>query len=97
MRGLIKLDMKISGVLNAYSVYSTTNQGQKKTDQAEKNEAKDSFSISEQAGEFQTLLRALTQLPDVREDRVAQISERISAGSYNISANDIAAKIFRNA
>ena len=53
----------------------------------------DSFVVSDQARDFQTVLKAISNAPDIREEKVNDILKRIEEGSYNISANDIADKL----
>jgi negative regulator of flagellin synthesis FlgM len=90
------MDMKIASVLSAYKVYNTNSiPGQKKVNQTDKTEAKDSFTLSEKAGEYQAVRKALAQVPDVREERVTGIQSRIASGNYQVNANDIAAKMFQ--
>lgn len=56
---------------------------------------KDVVSISDKAKDYQTVIRALKDIPDVRADKVAELSEKYQAGNYNISGNDIADKVIR--
>ena len=57
----------------------------------------DGISLSERAKEVVSVTRALGELPDVREDLVRDIKERIEAGTYDISAEDVAEKILGRA
>ena len=38
-------------------------------------------------------MNAVKNTPDIRMDRVNEISAKIASGEYNVSGNDIAAKI----
>jgi len=53
----------------------------------------DSFQATDAARNFNTARRAAADSPDVREARVADIQARIQAGSYSVSAYDIASKL----
>ncbi len=53
----------------------------------------DGMSLSERAKEVVSVTRALGEMPEVREDLVRDIKERIEAGTYDISAEDVAEKI----
>ncbi len=54
---------------------------------------KDEFVLSSEGQSFSELLGKLKNIPDVRQDRVSELSEKIQNGSYNVSAMDIASKI----
>jgi negative regulator of flagellin synthesis FlgM len=86
------MDVKISNVYNAYNIYNN-NIGNVKTDKAGNAAKKDSFSISAQAEEYQMARKALANTPDVREDKITQLSAQVSANNYNVDANAIAESI----
>jgi len=46
-----------------------------------------------QAKDIQIAQNALSTVPDIREDIVRNISERIANGTYTVSAHDVAKKI----
>ncbi|MEA1976187.1 MAG: flagellar biosynthesis anti-sigma factor FlgM [Bacillota bacterium] len=58
---------------------------------------KDKLEISSGAKEFQIAMDAVKKLPDVRQDKVDEIKEKISKGKYNPSAKDVAKKMLNNA
>jgi len=53
----------------------------------------DNLAVSEQAKVFQRLLDKVKALPDVREDKVKEFSEKIARGEFNLEAESIAASI----
>jgi negative regulator of flagellin synthesis FlgM len=53
----------------------------------------DRIELSQQAMDFQVALKALSGLPDIREQKVADIKSRIEAGKYRVEARDIADRI----
>jgi len=53
----------------------------------------DKIEISTQAKEIQVAMKALKELPDVRQDKVDDIRAQIKDGSYKPSAEDVAEKI----
>ena len=53
----------------------------------------DEVILSSQAQGFGPLLQKLQNMPEVRQERVAQLSESISAGKYQVAAKDIAEKL----
>lgn len=55
----------------------------------------DTLSFSSRVSEFGKLVDTLRELPDVRQDRVDALREKISAGEYNPSAEEIADAIFK--
>ncbi len=57
----------------------------------------DGISLSDRARDVVKITRALEEVPEIREDLVADIKERIEAGTYDISAEDVAEKIMGRA
>ncbi|MDI6707248.1 MAG: flagellar biosynthesis anti-sigma factor FlgM [Bacillota bacterium] len=53
----------------------------------------DRIELSAEAKDLQLALRALSQVPEIREGKVADIKNRIRAGEYNVSAEEVADKI----
>ena len=79
----------VSGVYGAYAPEFTAAQPKKAKDPAQK----DSATLSLQAKDFQTARLALAGVPDIREDAVSAVMNRIKKGDYNIRSIDIAEKI----
>lgn len=52
--------------------------------------ANDSLEISSIAKDYQVAKKAAAEVPDVREDKVKDIMERMKAGTYNVSIEDVA-------
>jgi negative regulator of flagellin synthesis FlgM len=57
---------------------------------------KDVVSISTQAKDFQTIFRALKEIPDIRQGKVNELLERYESGNYDIDGNDVAEKVINN-
>ncbi len=55
--------------------------------------ATDSLEISEFGKDYQIAKKAAAEAPDVRADKVKDIMERMKAGTYNVSIEDVAAKM----
>ncbi len=55
----------------------------------------DKVSLSPQARELIKAQQALAALPDIREDKVAEIKTRLAEGRYQIDSDGIAAKMIR--
>lgn len=65
----------------------------KKISKSSETEKKDQFEISQSAKDYQTAKNALSQTPDIREDKVAEIKNAMNTGTYNVSAQEIADKM----
>ena len=46
--------------------------------------------VSSKGQDYQIAKNALAQVPDVREDKVAEYREAMESGSYNVSSQEIA-------
>ena len=55
----------------------------------------DRVALSPEAKQIQDVKKHLDSLPDVREDKVAEIKEQIEAGTYSIDGEKIAFKMLR--
>jgi len=53
----------------------------------------DTFTPSQTAQELERVKEIFNTLPDIREDRVAEIKAKLSSGDYQISAEDVAERI----
>ncbi|MDF2989313.1 MAG: Anti-sigma-28 factor, FlgM [Eubacterium sp.] len=89
--------MKISGeIYNVSKVYDT----QKSVGKIEKTSAvapkKDVVSISNNAKDYQTVAKALKDIPDYRQSKVDEFSEIYSSGSYDVSGKEIVEKLSKS-
>jgi negative regulator of flagellin synthesis FlgM len=55
----------------------------------------DSVSLSSEARSLATSRRAVEAAPDVREDRVAELKQRIARGEYNVPPDVLARKLLK--
>ena len=85
--------MKITKLFNTTNIYNKSNVNDKKLEKTKRS--KDSFVVSDKARDFQTVLKAISNSPDVREEKVNDIIKKMEQGSYNISSEDIANKLLR--
>ena len=53
----------------------------------------DKVEISQFGKDFQIAKQAVADAPDVRADKVAEVKAKLDAGTYNVSADDFAAKL----
>ena len=91
------MDIRVTGAISAYQVYNTNkNDKTRKTSATGNDSGRDAFTLSMQAEDYQQVRNALTQVPDVRTDRVDVIRQRIEAGQYNVSAAAVADRILQN-
>ena len=86
--------MRIPGDLSKVAgIYGT----QKNTGRVGKTEAtaskKDVLSISNEAKDFQTVYKALKDVPDMRQGKVAELTGRLETGGYNVTGRDVADKV----
>lgn len=86
---------KIGGVNKVYNNQKV--EAKKTIREVQKTEGKrDEIQISQEALDFQTVMKSLKiakDLPEVREDVVAQIKEKIEKGTYEVDSSRIAAKM----
>lgn len=83
--------MKITGLFNTVNLY---NKNTKNNTKVNTNKVKnDSFEVSDKAREFQNVLKAVNASPDVREDKINDIMNKIKNGTYNVSSEDLANKL----
>lgn len=86
--------MKITGnVGNVTGVYTNEKRISHVENINKISPAKDDVKISSVGRDFTVAMNALKNVPDVRMDRVNELSAKIEKGEYNISGEDIAAKI----
>lgn len=52
--------------------------------------ATDGVNVSDKAQFYQILLKKVKEVPDVREDRVREVTEKIDNGQFKVDANAIA-------
>lgn len=57
---------------------------------------KDELQLSNKAKEYQIAMKAFKNLPEVREDLVSELKDRIKQGSYNVTGEEIADKIIES-
>ena len=66
----------------------------RKTTQPQKTAAaSDSFQVSSFGKTLQTAKQAVSEAPDIREEKVAPIREAIQNGTYNVSSGDFASRL----
>ena len=54
---------------------------------------KDVLSISNEAKDFQIVNKALKDVPDIRQSKVAELLGKFETDSYNVTGRDVADKV----
>jgi len=90
--------MKISNqmnVQNVQNVLKTYGKQVKKSESVDKSAfANDKVEISSEAREIQIARKALSDVPEVRSEKVNELKSQIASGNYKPSASDIVDKLF---
>jgi negative regulator of flagellin synthesis FlgM len=87
--------MKITNLIGVQNAYKAYGKSVKKTETPEKvAPASDKMEISETAREIQIARKALSDVPDVRTDKLDEIKQLMASGNYKPSAEDIVEKLF---
>ena len=81
--------------IDAYNQISQVYQAGTKTrvNKTGKVNNSDRVEISQFGKEFRIAKQAVTESPDIREELVNSVKERIKAGKYNVSNNELAARM----
>ena len=91
------MDMRINGMLNSYETFSAAKDAVKREEQAKSAKADNNlFSVSPEGKEYNAIRKAIANVPDIREDKVADIKARMQNGTYNVSSADVAKKILES-
>ncbi len=83
--------MRIDAYNKISQVYQTNNI--QKTSKNVNAAGKDKLEISNTAKDYQTAKLALSQAPDVREDKVKDIKNKMQSGTYNVNMEEVASHI----
>ncbi|MDR1531398.1 MAG: flagellar biosynthesis anti-sigma factor FlgM [Clostridiales bacterium] len=83
------------GVLGEYKVLAYKAEETKRAGKTE--EKHDELAMSAQAQSFSALRKALSGIPDLREERIGELRQKIESGVYDVSSSDVADKILERA
>lgn len=83
--------MRIDAISKASQLYQATKP--KKVSEVKKADGRDKYEVSKSAKDYQTAKDAVKSAPDIREDKVRDIKEALTSGTYNISAQEMADKM----
>ncbi|BBB91689.1 MAG TPA: flagellar biosynthesis anti-sigma factor FlgM [Methylomusa anaerophila] len=87
--------MNIKNIQNVSKVYGQSKSAAKPASPLSPGSSQrpDEVVLSSQAQEFSQILKNIRDLPEVREAKVKEFANRIAAGNYKVSAEDIANQI----
>lgn len=86
--------MKIWGNIPKVSgVYGNTSKIDKPSRVGEVSSKKDELTISGAAKDFNVVMKALRKVPDIRQDKVNDISQKMERGEYSVESSEVADKI----
>lgn len=82
--------------IDAYNAVSQVYQMKAQVNKAEKEKKTtrdDKLELSQAGKDIAVAKKALTETPNIREDKVRRIKEQMAAGTYSVSAEDVADKM----
>lgn len=85
--------MRINGVYGMNQVQNKSKKVAKAYDSQTVASGKDTLALSDFAKELSVAKAAVSQTPDVRQAKVDDIKAQMQAGTYNVTANQVAQKI----
>jgi len=86
--------MKITGdIYNVSKVYDSSKSVGKISKTGSVAPKKDVVSISSNAMDYQTVSKALKDIPDFRQNKVEEFSEAYRSGKYDVSGREIVEKL----
>jgi negative regulator of flagellin synthesis FlgM len=89
-----ELTMKIWGNIPKVSgVYGNTSKVDRYAKVGETSSKKDELSISGTAKDFSVAMKAMRQIPDVRQEKINEIIQKMERGDYSVKASEVAEKI----
>ena len=83
--------MRIDAYMQVSQLYNSNKP--KRANKAGAASKSDTLEISDFGKEYQIAKQAVKSASDVREDKVQDIQNRIAAGSYHVSIEDVADKL----
>ena len=65
----------------------------KSTQEVKKNTSSDAFEISQAGKDYQTVVSAVKEASDIREDKVNKIKAQLASGTYHVTGEEFANKM----
>ena len=88
--------MKINDVTKILGAYDTAPPAGRAVPKTAPVVKKDKVVLSKDAMDFQSVMRALKQTPDIRADKVAEFKAKYEAGEQLADAKDIAEALIKS-
>lgn len=83
--------MRIDGFNKIGQILSSNNINKSK--KTERGSYGDRLELSRTGNDYSFAKQVMAQIPDIREDKVNDIKERMKSGTYNVSMEEVAEKI----
>lgn len=83
--------MRIDAINKIYETYKASSISSSK--KINKTQSKDEVALSDTAKDFRTAYKALGNVSEVREDKVAALKAQMASGTYNVKASEVAEKM----
>lgn len=80
--------MKIDAYMQVNQIYQASKP--RAASRSSKSDSSDKLEISSLGKDYQVARKASSEASDIREDKVKDIMERMKAGTYNVSVEDVA-------
>lgn len=80
--------MKIDAYMQVNQIYQASKP--RAAAKSSKGDSSDKLEISSLGKDYQVARKASAEASDIREDKVKDIMERMKAGTYNVSVEDVA-------
>lgn len=85
--------MRIDAFNKVSQLYKTNSM--KSTAKTKSSSFSDKLEISQLGKDYQVAKQIVAQTPDVREDKVNEIKQRMDAGTYDVSNEEVADKLVK--
>lgn len=86
---------QLTSVLKAYLHLDQGAQSARETAAGNPARTADRVTLSPEAREIANLLKEVRSAPEIREDRVRELQERIAQGRYDVAGSEVAEQILR--
>jgi negative regulator of flagellin synthesis FlgM len=83
--------MRIDAFNKISKIYEANNV--KSTSKTKGRSFSDKLEISQTGKDYQIAKQVIARVPDVREEKIKEIKEKMNAGTYDISMQDVADKL----
>lgn len=84
---------QVNNVLSSYRQQLSSGEKAKKANAKGNGQKTDETQLSTEAKLYQIASKALKSMPDVREDKVAQLKQHVASGNYQVAGDQVAEKM----